>query len=383
MHIEEVLKLKNWKEYLENQGIQVTPADIKETLPQGFKNPIEINELKGLFCASYNPRDPRCDYSKTIVRECRGIIFEPKTQTIWCRAFDKFGNWFESYAADIDWSTARIEEKIDGQIIKLWYKDGTWIWSTNRRANADASPARLDTRKTTLDLIKEAKNYKNINWKKLNKNYTYIFELTSPYNQIVIPYTETKLTHIGTRNTKSGQEYNEDIGIEKPKTIGLGESLDEWIHSAEQLNNDNNITSEGFVVVDNNWNRIKIKSPKYLEFHHSIATGNLSPKTAYPALITHDEELIAAWSTHPVIKEQLETYTKRYEQGIKHIQEKANTIQDVLTKTKNKQQAFNSIEPSAQKAIAVKMAFNNISINEALSQFTTKAVIKAMEEEQV
>ena len=45
------------------------------------------------------------DFSLPIVRECRGVIFydnENGTYKCVCRAFDKFGNYGESYLNDIN-----------------------------------------------------------------------------------------------------------------------------------------------------------------------------------------------------------------------------------------------------------------------------------------
>lgn len=62
-----------------------------------------------------------CDFSNPIVQEARGIIIDLENLDVVCWPFRKFGNYNESYADKIDWSTARVQEKIDGSIIKLWW----------------------------------------------------------------------------------------------------------------------------------------------------------------------------------------------------------------------------------------------------------------------
>jgi hypothetical protein len=54
------------------------------------------------------------DMSIEEVRECRGLILERNNWDILCFSFEKFFNEAESSAARIDWSTARILEKLDG-----------------------------------------------------------------------------------------------------------------------------------------------------------------------------------------------------------------------------------------------------------------------------
>ena len=61
----------------------------------------------------------RSDMTNPVVRECRGIILdESGGYCPACVPFYKFGNFGESYVPDIDWASARIQEKLDGSLIK-------------------------------------------------------------------------------------------------------------------------------------------------------------------------------------------------------------------------------------------------------------------------
>lgn len=72
------------------------------------------------------------DFSNPIVQEARGIIINIENLEVACFPFRKFGNYNESYADKIDWNTARVQEKIDGSIIKMWYGENEkWVFSTN------------------------------------------------------------------------------------------------------------------------------------------------------------------------------------------------------------------------------------------------------------
>ena len=57
------------------------------------------------------------DFNLPIVKECRGIILTDAGRVVCCPFF-KFFNYGESYADSIDWATARVQEKIDGSIMK-------------------------------------------------------------------------------------------------------------------------------------------------------------------------------------------------------------------------------------------------------------------------
>ena len=225
------------------------------------------------------------DFSNPIVREARGIIIDMKQKRIVARGFDKFFNVQELYAATIDWTDCRVEEKVDGSIIKLWWRNG-WHWSTNSCIDAYSAPT-SDSRYTFGDIIRKAVNYKDIPFDSLNKNYTYIFELVSPETQVIVRYPVPKLFHIGTRDNNSGVEYRFNIGIDRPKVYSI-KTLEDCLEAARHLNqNGDEIKKEGFVVVDHNWNRVKVKSPEYVQMHYLWNNGKVSKKEALMLLREH------------------------------------------------------------------------------------------------
>ena len=235
---------------------------------------IDISSEGDLMIFNYGkPELYDIDFSNPIVQEARGIIINVNTLEVICWPFRKFGNWQESYADKIDWSSARVQEKIDGSIIKLYYYNNKWNWATNGNIYAEKANANYSD-KSFIEIIESAYNYRFIDFDKLNKDNTYIFELVSFDNRIVIAYEMTKLFHIGTRNNKTGEELIEDIGIDKPKEYPL-RTFDEAVAAAAKLNEGcADVEHEGFVVVDKNWNRIKIKTQEYFDVHH--ATNNFS-----------------------------------------------------------------------------------------------------------
>lgn len=107
----------------------------------------------------------------------------------------------------------------------------------------------------------------------LNTEHTYIFELISPFNRIVVPYKETKIVHIGTRCLVDLREMDEDIGIDKPRIYKFN-TLEECLEMAKNLP----YSEEGYVAVDGNFKRNKIKSPAYLAVHHLKDNGVVNNK---------------------------------------------------------------------------------------------------------
>lgn len=100
------------------------------------------------------------------------------------------------------------------------------------------------------------------------EGYTYIFELTSPYNQVVVQWNETKMNLIGVRDNNTLQEtFFADHELAKvfdtPKIFPIT-TIDECVAAAKVLPEN----TEGYVVCDANFNRVKVKSPRYVQLHY-------------------------------------------------------------------------------------------------------------------
>lgn len=249
-----------------------------------------------------------CDFSQPIVQEARGIIIDVVRMEVVSWPFRKFGNHNESYADKIDWSSARVLEKVDGSIIKLWYdeKKKGWQFSTNATIRAESAPVEEFIGKTFMDVILEADNYADIPFDRLDKSTTYIFELVSPYTRVVIDYGKSSLYHLGTRNNITGAESEVDIGIKKPKAYDIG-SLDGCISAARALNGGDEVDQEGFVVVDAAWRRVKVKSPDYIMMNHLKQTNEVSKYNCLALLVEGKQreiEIICDSNPHllPVFK---------------------------------------------------------------------------------
>ena len=131
---------------------------------------------------------------------------------------------------------------MDGSIVKLWYdrKKPGWQFSTNATLRAEDAPVGEFSLISFYDLICKADNFSDIPFATLDQDATYIFELVSPSNRVVVPYETTMLYHIGTRSNITGQELDIDIGIRKPKMYPI-HSLGECVETAVRLNQGNEI----------------------------------------------------------------------------------------------------------------------------------------------
>jgi len=274
---------------------------------------------KNLVLFKYNLIETSWEEGGNIVRESRGLVLDEDTLEPVVVPFFKFFNAGEIYADKIDWSTAKVTEKIDGSICKIVkLQDGNILIETN--SNIDAFKAPLAEQvgchaKTFGDLIVEGLRHYNLSVKSLTEilevGKTYIFELTSPYNQVVVRYNETKLSLIGIRDNKTLQEERfEDSPLSKlfdiPKIYDLSSEAD-CIEAASKLSD----SEEGYVVRDANFNRVKIKSPRYLELHHLAGNGILSLEHAIDIIKKGEEQEIIAY--FPNFKTSLEEIKTKYD----------------------------------------------------------------------
>ena len=280
-----------------------------------------------------------CDFNDPLVQEARGIILDKNTGEVACWPFRKFGKFYEPYADKIDWESATVLEKLDGSIIKLWfdkYKE-KFVFSTNGVIYAENAYVTSDKDTTFMELIERAANYDDllaiINAENvLDKNKTYIFELVGGDNKVVINYDEPLLYHIGTRNNITGEESDDDIGIIKPTKYNAS-TLDECIELANSMSeNENGVTTncavEGFVVVDKNWNRIKVKSSIYQILHNIVAGSEVSRYNLIKMLYDNTIDVYSVSRNFP----ELAVFIKYYDYQVSEYIHEANRIINVTRK---------------------------------------------------
>ena len=203
----------------------------------------------------------------TVVDDCRGLILDTDNDfQVVSMAFRRFFNSNESHAANLDWNTATVYEKLDGSLVSLWYYAGAWQCSTS--GTADASGQVGHTSQTFKDLF--WKTFNDLGYKlPLNTDMVYIFELMTFDNQVLVRHAKPRLVVIGWRNRVTLEEFpvseiSDYFGYEKVKSYSLNNIKD----IEASLENIVPTEMEGYVVCDANFNRIKVKSPQYVALAH-------------------------------------------------------------------------------------------------------------------
>lgn len=255
------------------------------------------------------------DMSNPVVQESRGIIFdESNNWEIVSRSFDKFFNHGEGNQAKIDYSTAKFFKKEDGSMISCYYYDNAWKVATT--GSPDASGKMGITDKTFSEMFWDTFYACGGSTANLDKSNTYIFELCTPYNKVVVPHKESKVVLLACRS-KSGPWQSRVTGIAGlipwVESFSLN-SIDDVILSFENLKGSH---FEGYVIEDGSGNRIKVKHPGYVALHHFMDHKLTSPVKLL--------EIVVNGEVSEVI-----TYFPEYEKDFRDLEFKLNDFKHNL-----------------------------------------------------
>jgi RNA ligase len=261
-----------------------------------------------------------------ICQVCRGLILEVGTWNLISRSFPKFFNYSEQYAANLDEESLKIYDKLDGSLVEIYWYDNKWNVAT--KGSPDASGTLNTEGKTFSDLIHQTiqkMGYIGIDdfMYLLPKTIFYTFELTTPENQVVIPYNDYKLTLLALFN--KDKEYELDL-IELPFATKVKlynfSTLEDIIKASKELNES---LYEGYVVVDKNFNRVKIKSPEYLAAHRLVSGLKTAKNVASLCLQENYDDIIS------LIPEGIKEYVKDSREKITSLIKICNQHYQILT----------------------------------------------------
>lgn len=304
--------------------IQNHPNDWEEKLSSDPYN-LKISRDGPYVMFKYNQLSS--DFSNPIVREARGIIFREDNWKCMRRAFDKFFNYGEPNAAEIDWSTARVQTKIDGSLVSAWFDfdDGKWHYSTNGTIDVYKAPTGDVKLSTFGNVLEKAFLNNGISKEKFEqiapKSDCYTFELVSPQTRVVIPYEKPDIYFIGYRIMSRiiSMEYEMDTEesiisefFKTPKEYNF-HSAQDVINAAKELPWD----EEGYVVVDADFNRVKIKSPAWLVAHYARSNNSISKESLIQVILDGDQEEFLVYAND--YREELESVEQEMKDFVKEL----------------------------------------------------------------
>lgn len=242
---------------------------------ESLKNDLAINikrhsEYDNLVMLKYNQIES--PMANPIVQKCRGIILdEADDWRIVSYPYDKFFNYGEGHAAKIDWSSARVYEKLDGSLMTMYFYDGKWQVASSGLPDASGEVMGTDT------------TFRELFWKVWDKleyslfptndpkvtDLCFMFELMTPYNRVVVRHEQSKIVLHGVRRLSDFRELNPIVVAHQNGWECVGtHPLQSWEDVEVAAKALEPMESEGYVICDGSYNRVKVKSPQYVAVAH-------------------------------------------------------------------------------------------------------------------
>jgi hypothetical protein len=180
----------------------------------------------------------------------------------------------------------------------------------------------------------------------LLSSYTFMFELISEFNRIVCKYPITDLIFLGARDNETGNEYAPETilnqfssmkGFVSPEIFELSsKNIDEVKSIVEKFDSN----SEGIVVQDENFNRIKIKGSSYLSIHSlKDNSGQLSHKHVLQCI--QENTIDDVLNIFPEYKQKIHEIINKYKNISNQIDEvilKSNDYLNVVNKNNDEKE---------------------------------------------
>lgn len=283
LRVEEFLLEKTYADLERELGIKAT---YHPSLPLVILNYDQINSPKG----------------HPIVRECRGLVLDRRSNKIQAKSFDRFFNWGEMAEEmnDFNFKNFMVQTKEDGSLLLLWHFEGNWYCSTRGSFAVDKMQF-MDF--TWTDGVCKALGVKSLNELNgvLSPDLTYVCEFVSPWNKVVRQYKEPRLILLSAFRGKHELGWTEldehikdlPVAFARPARYEF-KNIDEIIAFLNKQGTDDP-TFEGVVIRDDAGRRWKVKSSTYLSLHRLRGEGDnlYNPKYLVPwALAGEGDELL-------------------------------------------------------------------------------------------
>jgi hypothetical protein len=263
----------------------------------------------------------------------------PGPTVVVARSMDRFFNHGQGSCAPINWSDPNLSilEKLDGTLCIVYWDPFTQQWCVATRSVPEADLLMDNGIFTFRTLFEKAlletsgKSFEEFTYG-LGKNYTWCFELTTPYNRIVVNYPNCRITLLAARSLSTMSEidvhelsfYLTDIPIVQAHAYTSVEELLNWISSLNPLEH------EGVVVRDSNFNRIKMKNAAYVAYNKLHDRLGTSERNCLEIVLLEKDDDVMAFMPEEIvnnikrIKTGLQSVIKQYDELYQQAVEKVN-----------------------------------------------------------
>jgi hypothetical protein len=307
-------------------------------------------------------------FAEPIVQSARGLILdEAANYGVVCARFNKFFNYGEGHAAEINWNTARVQEKVDGSLMTLYFYDQKWHVATS--GSPDASGQVGDWPFTFAELFWKTFNEMDL---PLPGHYDMCpsFELTSQFNRVVVPHKGAQLTLIGMFDRHTGNEY---IDHETPYPMVKSYALTSFDDIVRSFADIDPLSQEGYVVVDADFNRVKIKHPGYVALHH--LKDGFGPRRIVEIIRASEKSEVLTY--FPEWTEQFVESQKRYDNLVHELQKLYDELKDIPVQ-KDFALALQARRPTVPAALYRLRAGQIDSVKQHLADMPIQALMKVL-----
>ena len=284
------------------QRLMLDRADWLEHL----ENDLHISTVRDGDLVSLKYNQIESPMSDPMVQQCRGMVVDCAQRRVLAWPYNKFWNHGEHLAAPVDWATARVQEKLDGSLMILYWRGVRDGWSVASSGHPTAGGSFGSDTRTFREAFWSHVNDGALWIRAADTTLTYMFELCDSPNRVVVRHEKPRLVLHGIRSLEAGCELGRanleyhaaNMNCEVVDEFPIG-TIDGCLSAAEALDP---LKQEGFVVVDAEFNRVKIKSPRYVILHH--LKGEATPRRAIELWQTGEtEELLNSFPEfRPVIE---------------------------------------------------------------------------------
>jgi len=254
--------------------------------------------------------------SDPLAQQCRGLILSngssllenskmidgranfshicPGSTKILAYPMDRFFNYGQGSCAPINWNDSELKtfEKLDGTLCIVYFDSIINEWHVATRSVPEADIPLLNPEYTFRTLFERGlKNVGNVSFfefvRGLDPEKTYCYELTSPWNRVVVRYDDTKITLLAVRNNVTKLESLPEkeggsfvyVPVVQYYDLGTIEKVVDFV------NLQNPMDHEGIVLRDSKYNRIKVKNASYVAYSKARDSLAKSPRACLELVI--------------------------------------------------------------------------------------------------
>ena len=323
------------------------------------------------------------DFKDNNAFELRGLTFVQDKSGNWKRfiLLNKFFNVGETLGWEIDTlnrlKITEVSKKEDGSIISfIPFDDNTIRTKSKTSFISDQAKMAQNIIDKNLNLCRSIRIL-------INRGLTPIFELVSPFNQIVVNYDKTELILLQIRDNETGRyldkkelyliiklfSFDDEPLFKLAKREENTQDLNYWLN--EKKTNKEDI--EGWVLTFDNGKKAKIKTDLYFEKHHLIGPDAFRENTLITSILNDNIDDIISCLQEGEKKNFVNDISNKV---MKFFNSEMKNIINILNKEKHKSRKEIALDYRNLYSFGIIMKNINSVINEKNIEDELKNLIK-------